>query len=68
MSVETTSKLFSNECSLIAFDILQIPLHSSMDTRFRSLPIHLSHIDEYSLCTTLTVNKDQFRNFSFMAF
>ncbi|UJR25382.1 hypothetical protein I4U23_006730 [Adineta vaga] len=45
-----------------------IPLYSSSESSTSTKAIHLSEIDEQSLCTTLTLNKDNFRNFSFIDF
>jgi serine/threonine protein kinase len=50
------------------FLFCQVPLNPSPDKCLSKSQIRLSHIDEQLLCTTLTVNKDKFRNFSFIAF
>ncbi|CAF3504295.1 unnamed protein product [Adineta steineri] len=45
-----------------------IPLNPSPDKHLSMQTVRLSQIDEQSICTTLTLNKNNFRHFSFIGF
>jgi serine/threonine protein kinase len=61
-----SSSSFQNTESFIQlYSIRQIPTYPPAEECLAEQPVHLSHIDAQAMCTTLTANKDVFRNFSF---
>ena len=60
--------LFSSSCTEWLFSFQKIPLNIGHDKYDSTSRVCLSDIDEQAICTTHTVNKDKFRQFSFMAF